>query len=265
VLGYYQTSVISHNARIYSEIKIAVPPVPGLNDLNDSAQVINALTNGTQLLNLYNQVIEGPLFIPTLQQFLYVGNQIANNFDQLGSYGDIISRTSIGQTFMNLLHRGAIHFAPAGPAVDSLISFLSLTYPLFGKVRIYIHASESIGADYLVRHARQQTLAFIVLRRIDNEKVDYVIRQRHTALPSTNLVVRSISPGLFTDYQQYFLSGFLSIQKGVDAWVFNYTNSIYSPTNLNISQECNGPPNAVLIPFPISSYQANPFYLQIGI
>lgn len=85
VLGYYQTSVINHNARIYNEIMISVPPVPGLNDLNDSVQVIHALTNGTQLLNLYNQVIEGPLFIPTLQQFLYVGNQFANNFDQLGS------------------------------------------------------------------------------------------------------------------------------------------------------------------------------------
>lgn len=262
VLGYYQSEVLFNRAGIYTQINLSVPPVSGLKNLNDRTSVLNALNYN--LYDLYTQLIQGPLLVPTLDQYLFLNDLFSNNFEKLGTYGGLLSQTQLGQTFTNLFQRGVMHFAPSGPQVDSLIGFLNNSYPNFRRVQVFIHSTESIGIDYIMNHLEQPTLALIVLRQISTVKVNYVIRQNYTTLPNSNLIVRSISTGLFTDYQQYVLSGFLSIQNGVDAWVFNYTNSIYSSTNLNISQQCNGPPTIVLAPYPTQSYNANPFFLRVG-
>ena len=262
VLGYYQSEVLFSRASIYTEVDLSVPPVSGLKNLNDRTSVLNALNYN--LYDLYTQLIQGPLLVPTLDQYLFVNDLFSNNFEKLGTYGGLLSQTQLGQTFTNLFQRGGMHFAPSGPQVDSLVGFLNRSYPNFRRVQVFIHSTESAGIDYIMNHLEQPTLALIVLRQISTVKVNYLIRQNYTTLPNSNLIVRSISTGLFTDYQQYLLSGFLSIQNGVDAWVFNYTEAIYSPTNLNISQQCNGPPNIVLAPYPTQSYNANPFFLRVG-
>jgi len=172
----------------------------------------------------------------------------------------------IGRTFTNLLLRGSMHFAPAGDQVNSLIYYFNNTYPTFRTINIYIHKNEKAGVKYILSHLEETTLALIVLRQITPSKVNYVIRQNYTTLPNSNLIIQRVSTGLFTDYQQYLLSGYLSIQKGIDEWVFNYTNAIYSIkyNNTQISKQCNGPPQVVLIPYPTSSYEANPFFLNVG-
>jgi len=159
-----------------------------------------------------------------------------------------------------------MHFAPAGDQVNSLIYYFNNTYPTFRTINIYIHKNEKAGVKYILSHLEETTLALIVLRQITPSKVNYVIRQNYTTLPNSNLIIQRVSTGLFTDYQQYLLSGYLSIQKGIDEWVFNYTNAIYSVkyNNTQISKQCNGPPQVVLIPYPTSSYEANPFFLNVG-
>jgi hypothetical protein len=162
-----------------------------------------------------------------------------------------------------------MHFAPAGDEVNSLIYYFNNTYPSFRTINIYIHKNEKAGVKYILTHLEETTLALIVLRQITPSKVNYVIRQNYTTLPNSNLIIQRVSTGLFIDYQQYLLSGYLSIQKGVDEWVFNYTNAIYSIKYNNnnttqISKLCNGPPQVVLIPYPTSSYEANPFFLNVG-
>ncbi len=45
--------------------------------------------------------------------------------------------------------------------------------------------------------------------------MNYVIRQNYTTLPNTNRVIEDDVIGLDTNFQNYFVSGFLTLQKSV--------------------------------------------------
>ena len=154
------------------------------------------------------------------------------------------------------LYVGTIHFAPAGNNVDSLIKYLQKNTATFKTVQYYVHSSEKSAVDYILRNLDTPTLALIVLRQVTVKKVNYVIRQNYTTLPNTNIAVYRNSIGLNQIYQNYILSGFMTIQKTVDEWAFAYTN---------VSSKANcSPPNIVLSPFPTYAYDQNPFYIRVG-
>jgi hypothetical protein len=128
----------------------------------------------------------------------------------------------------------------------------------FSLLTIYVHDSEDSAIDYIVNHLDRWTLALVVFREISPEKLNYVIRQNYTTLPSTDYVVDTWSVGLDTSYQQYFLSGFLSIQQSIDAWAMGYVNATTT------SAECAYVPETVSMPFPTYNYLKNPFYISVG-
>ena len=96
VLGYQQSIILYYDSYIYSEIKITIPPITGINNLNNQLSTSSAFNTGNQIYDLYQQYIQGPLLIPTLDQYLIVSNLISDNYENLGSVGNIISQTSIG-------------------------------------------------------------------------------------------------------------------------------------------------------------------------
>lgn len=276
VLGYNQSKLLKYDDQIYTVIDVKVPPIQSniYNSFTSNYRSNNAYyrkgnrtslyDTGQELTDLYYKYISGPLIIPTLDQYLTISAAIGNNFQNLGTIGNLLSRTGFGRTFTNLIYKGDMHFAPEGEYVNSLIKFMNETYPRFKTLKVYIHKSEKQGVNYILNNLDNTALALIVLRQITPQKVNYVIRQNYTTLPNSNLIIESISTGLFTEYQTYILSGFMSIQKAVDTWAFNYTNAIYSETNSQVSQECTGAPDVVVVPYPTLAYQANPFYLQVG-
>jgi ATP-binding cassette subfamily A (ABC1) protein 3 len=248
VIGYGLSVVENFSARKYSDIVLHIPLA------NDTSSA----------LDLYNNITSGPLIVPTFDQYIALNEFLSDNVDQLGDYGSLLSSTALGRTYTNLLYKGGLHFAPNGPEVDSLIAFMNRTYTRFASVDIYVHDSEEAGIGYILDHLGDPALALIVLRQITPAKVNYLIRQNYTTLPNTNQVVDDGAIGLNTDYQSYFFSGFLSLERAVNAWAFEYTNSVTGPDNPDAPAECTGPPEMVVTPFPTPQYNQNPFYQQVG-
>ena len=96
--------------------------------------------------------------------------------------------------------------------MDSFVAYLQATYVEFSNLGYQIHQSERSAVNYILENTNKPTLALIVLREITPIKVNYVIRQNYTALPNTNVVFNEDVIGLNTNYQQYFTSGFLTLQ-----------------------------------------------------
>jgi ABC-type multidrug transport system fused ATPase/permease subunit len=157
-----------------------------------------------------------------------------------------------------------LHFAPRGEYVDSLIEYMNTSYQRFSTIDVYIHDTEKAGISYILDNLDAPALALIVLREITPEKVNYVIRQNYTTLPNTNQVIIDAVIGLNTEYQDYIFSGFLSLERAINAWAFEYTNAISSDSNPGAPASCTGPPEIAMVPYPTAAYNQNPFYQQVG-
>eukprot|EP00601_Ochromonadales_sp_CCMP2298_P001426 CAMPEP_0173193416 /NCGR_PEP_ID=MMETSP1141-20130122/13943_1 /TAXON_ID=483371 /ORGANISM="non described non described, Strain CCMP2298" /LENGTH=512 /DNA_ID=CAMNT_0014117743 /DNA_START=89 /DNA_END=1624 /DNA_ORIENTATION=+ len=270
VAGYSLSQVETYAAKIYTEVYLAIPPFQD-----------GALTAGLDILS-------GPLIVPTLDQFI-AANEFLSANEATSGIGGLLTQTSFGRTFTNLLYKGGLHFAPRGEQVDSLISYMNSTYTRFSDLNVYVHDSEDEGVQFILdgvllpptrvprknnpnktrilknsEDRYEPALALIVLKEVTPEKVNYLIRQNYTTLPNTNEVTLRSVLGLDTQYQSYLISGFLTLQKAVDQWAFNYTQAVYGDSRPDAPTQCTGPPQAVLIPFPTPAYDQNPFYAQVG-
>lgn len=267
ILGFLLSDIVTFPDSNYAQVNVEVPP-----------------TIGT--VNSINQILRGPLLTPTLNTYLSA-NDILSQFaidDDVVS--NLLAETAVGQQFGNLLIKGRIHLAPAGPYVDSFLSYLNRTTPALSLSEVRVHATEEQGVAYILEHLEERTLALIVLKQIEPAKVNYVIRVNYTTLPNTNRIVNRFSLGLDPTYQSYFLSGFFSLQSAVDRWVFEYIDEGRSDGGscsgaggslLNTSQQLGGgfslgtgtagslqPNTVVLTPMPVYAYDENPFYAAVG-
>ena len=252
--GYNLSTVYNIPAARYDVINIYIPP----------SFVTTALLNETRLspqgtIRAINSYLSGPLPIPTFDEFVTITKYFSS---YAASYSAIASQTGVGQKYQNLIVQGSLHFAPAGEEVSSLISYLKTTTATFNSLTYYVHQDEQSGLNFIMSHLDERTLAFIILREITPEKVNYVIRQNYSTLPNTNKFVNTLSIGLNTGYQSYFTSGFFSIQSTVDQWAYNYTQAI---NNTDINPKCSlGSPNSLFIPYPTKAYNQNPFFSEVG-
>ena len=81
-----------------------------------------------------------------------------------------------------------------------------------------------------------------------------------TTLPNTNLITRWIQIGLNSEYQKYYFSGHLTIQRTVNEF------AIWRLSNDNHSIGSREPQSNQLftLPMPTPSYSQNPFFTSIG-
>ncbi len=91
-----------------------------------------------------------------------------------------------------------------------------------------------------------------------------------TTLPNTNRITRLKSVGLDKDYQKYFLSGHLTLQRTVNEFAILRAseNATHDLENWSSSDQCSVP-NATLwetfvMPMPTPAYSQNPFFLIGG-
>jgi hypothetical protein len=263
VFGFLLSKVENFQAKSYSSIDIKIPPasVASLTATDDSVtSTINPFQEISAFaLQTYTNIMSGPLVVPDFDQYIRIGNFLSNY--QSVVYGSLITQTGYGRSFTNLLFRGDLHFAPTSPATYDLINHLNSSYVEFSSLNIYVHDTEDEGVDFILNNLDSPALAFIVLREISTSKVNYVIRQNYTTLPNTNSIVESATIGLDTQYQQYFLSGFLSIERAIDQWVFEYTGAT---SNTEFEECAAGAPAPVMVPFPTFAYEQNPYYTSVG-
>jgi hypothetical protein len=140
----------------------------------------------------------------------------------------------------------------------SLLCSVLQTLSTRNLLTIYTHESEQAAVDYITTHLGRWTFALIVFREISASKINYVIRQNYTTLPSTGLVIDDFAVGLDKGYQEYYTSGFLSIQGSVDDWAMEYVGATSS------GGQCANVPHTTSMPFPTFDYKENPFYSTVG-
>lgn len=133
------------------------------------------------------------------------------------------------------------------------------TSTTFKTIPRHYHSSEDSAVNYILNHLEERTFALIVLRKITTTTVNYVIRMNYTVVPKTSVQV-STKKGLVTTYQEYYLSGFLSVQDTLDHWVFKYTGALHS----NRSSACSTYPSLWAFPEPTYKYNSNVFYTRVG-
>lgn len=248
-MGFSLSIILSYDARIYTSISVDIPP--------------------SSMMKSISNVLNGPIIVPTLQTYLTTNSILYNATNSNSNLNIIIQQTSIGQKFGNLFAKGSIHFAPKGLLLTKLLDHLHNTTPILSSYTVYIHDNENNGMKYILSHLDERALVFIILREISLKKVNYVIRMNYTTLPSTNRLINDFPLGLDTDYQKYFLSGFLSIQSAVDDWVLQYLDSLKPINTAPQIPACSNiahmyPNNIVFVPFPTYAYNQNPFYTSVG-
>ncbi len=262
VFGFLLSKVENFQAKTYSSIDVKIPPatVATLTATDDSVTAdVNPFEEiGAFALQTYTSIMSGPLVVPDFDQYIRIGNFLSN---YRFVYGSLLTQTGYGRSFTNLLFLGDLHFSPSSQVTYDLIDHLNTSYTEFASLNIFVHDTEEEGVNFILDHLDSPALALISLREVSNSKVNYVIRQNYTTLPNTNSIVQSATIGLDTQYQQYFLSGFLSMERAIDEWVFEYTGA----TSNTKYEECSaGAPSPVFIPFPTFAYEQNPYYTSVG-
>jgi hypothetical protein len=152
------------------------------------------------------------------------------------------------------LDLGGLHFAPDNADTWDLIDYLNSTTTTFSSFPIQVHKTETAAVDYVVENAlRETTWAVITLGSLQPDRIDFTIRMNSSVLPNTNFLVNWISIGLDTSYQNYVLSGFLTLQETLYRFAVNRTSA----------GACSVP-SVVTMPFPTAAYRANAFYTAVG-
>lgn len=268
ILGYGLSVVVFYPAQKYNSYEIRIPP-----SFIDKAHPGALNLNLDVVRHLSSKLLDGPLPIPPLDVFIMANRYVAAMSKGNNQLLNLILQTNLGQQFGNLLELGALHFAPfPNPETESLIHHLNSTMTTFSGIIVHKHSSESAAIQYILTHLEERALALIVIHEISPKKINYEIRQNYTTLPDTTEVLTRVSHGIDTQYQQYFLSGFLSIQDAIDEWAFKYIGAVY-PTNSSSSQtnitnvtaiDCSSIPHIFAIPFPTYNYDQNPFFVSVG-
>jgi hypothetical protein len=173
--GYALSEVFHFDAEKYSNIELHIPP----RGIGDAVDMLN-----------------GPLPIPSFDAFIGASRIL----DSVGGDSDgvlgIFAQTGIGRRFGNLVRTGALHFAPDGPEVVSLVDYLNRTTITFSTMVHHVHKSEKHAINYIQNNLDEYALALIVLPGPDvltENRIEYKIRQNYTTLPNTNQVVNWIS------------------------------------------------------------------------
>lgn len=260
-LGYRISKIRSVDSGDYSQIRLTVPPIFLTQDLQKTTEL---QLNLPKALKFVDQLLEGPVVIPDLQQYLTLTSTVAPIYARLDPFArSLVSSTYAGSRLANILNRGVFHFAPAGPTLLSLLRYLNATTPIINKFKIYTHNSESEAIRAILSRPQERTFALLVMREVSPSKVNYVIRMNYTTLPNTNAIVSRSSLGLNKQYQNYILSGFLSLQRTIDTWAFIKTGAA-NTSDVGRSAYCRSKPEPFVMPFPTAKYSLNPFYSQVG-
>lgn len=243
IMGFSFSDIYYFDEATYDTVEIAIPPLESVDSLNT--------------------FLSGPLPVPPLNTYLGLGQIIAPLYEENKELKKIIDGSEYGQQFSNLLYTGDLHLAPDSPEVRDLYSYLLSTSPTLNSSNTFIHKSESRAIKYILNHLESRAFALIVVHEVSLAKVNYEIRQNYTTLPNTNRVVNWISLGLDTEYQRYYLSGFLSVKQSVDVWAFEYVQQLHPPDENNNTHTCTAP-STLTMPFPTPAFDQNIFYKAVG-
>ena len=227
----------------------------------------NATTNGSvdvelepgvvrKVIDLTEQLLAGPVPIPDFDQFVLVADYLTQNVDQDSKEAELIDRSEFGQRYSNIVNLGRLGIAPAGEAADAFVAYMEENHVAWGRVEHEVYGSEKEAVDYALDNLATRTWAVLVLDSVEPGSVDFTIRMNYTTVPNTHEIVNSANVGLYDQYEKYYLSGFLTLQRTLQDFARDQVRSA-----ANASTACPAPGTPVLgIPFPTEAYDVNGFY-----
>eukprot|EP00667_Euglena_gracilis_P011025 EG_transcript_11238 len=125
----------------------------------------------------------------------------------------------------NLIKRRKIAFAPDTPQVRAAVRWMNRTSVLFSETFLRIFPTEAEAVSWATGEGEDKLWALVVFRKIDaaHGKFDYTIRMNQSATPSTLFTTNRFPKGREQYYQQYLMTGFLSIQHLVEGYLLSLT------------------------------------------
>lgn len=297
------------------------------NNNNNSASTVSSLNTSTYLQTQVQNILTQPMFIPSLDEYVLLSNALTSLLMTQGGLPNIVSQTSYGQQWGNLLTLGTLHLvandtttaAPTNPSHDTpvgiytalttnhsssstissssssnhstslatqFLAFLARTYPRsLQQLTIRSHTSEAAAIQYIQDHLMEErtwaVLDLTQLHGLDSattktattlgtsgggngtgttrtQRQQFTIRMNYTTIPDTSEIVKYVAIGLDTDYQQYFLSGFLTLQRTLNEFIMASDPTCTHPTNHSLAGR------TWTMPMPTAAYSQNSFFLAVG-
>ena len=199
-------------------------------------------------------ILSAPLPVPSFSQYV-LASQALSSYINVDDLSQILSDSSVGREWGNLLTLGTIHLSPNIPVVDEFRQYLNEILPalLEKSVTVRTHQSESDAINFIKDNLNERTWALLDFSNYqDMDNFHYTIRMNYTTLPNTNMIVNLATIGLSRRYQRYYLSGFLSLQRTLNEFAMSRINCTNADTNL------------WSMPMPTAPYSQNAFFKAVG-
>lgn len=238
---FYSSSVYRYPAQSYARVEIHIPP--------DGVQT-GTLSRQT-LLDQYQKIMSGPLPTLDLDQYLALGRFIKSNYYHMVKP---LTWTPYGSSLPIFLNPGILYFSPNSSSTLSLVNYLNITYKEFRTVDVKICSTEQ-DAISSINDSRERPFALIHLEDDDYGNMRYKVRQIPNMYSSTNIFFSSVKSGFDFAYQNYFISGFISLQRGVNEWI--HSRAVACLLEDGVAPSFN-------IPFSTSEYTLYSFFTQVG-
>lgn len=267
VFGYNLSKIKSYPDRSYYNASISIPSdISFAFSLVNNANITNsfrksgASTSTGGVIETANKILAGPIPVPSFDQFIMTAKYLHAETNSI-SGNPIVTGSSLGRSYQNLLNVGTLHFAPRGQLIDAAIKYMNATSTTFSSLTVYKHDSEDSAVKYILSNLNEVTFALIIINSASSDYVDYTIRLNYSTLPNTNVVYSITQHALDTIFQRYITSGFMTLQNIMDEWAFSYTNA--TKPNSRSPKGCTKPAT-IMTPFPTAAYKSNPFYGRVG-
>ena len=207
-------------------------------------------------LSTMQPLLSGPLPIVPIENYLDLGTYARNslNESQVMEFGG-----AIAGSFGPAISLGTLHLAPDTEFTRELAAHMVALDSVINKsVPLRLHPDEETALAYIDEtRLTNRTWALLHFRQLGGKAVDYSIRCDNFALPPTQEVIRKQTIGLNMEYSQYHTSGFLSIQKMVDDFLFERAS------RTGAARPASRPPAStglLLTPFPTAGFHFVQFY-----
>lgn len=211
VILFYFSTVSTFPSRSYSSVSLNIPPLFISDPQSSNIQKFNELIAS----------LSGPLPILSLDQYISLCHFLRENF-----YAEVkmLTKTPFRTSALTILNAQVLYFAPHSSDVLSLIQFMNQSYPNFRSLDVRVRSSETEVLDEIRRHPKVMPLGFIHLKKPSAFSFETVIRQSRDPYFSTNQFLSNVWTGFDISYVNYWLGGFYSLARAVEAWRCHETN-----------------------------------------
>jgi len=198
-------------------------------------------------------VLKNPFPVPTFDQYVLASQAISSliNPDDLPI---ILSQSSFGRSFGNLLTLGTLHISPDVDIAHEFVEYLNKTFPsVMNALKVRLHDSEESAVSFINDNLNERTWALVDFTKFQTlEDIEFQIRMNYTTLPNTNRIVNYVARGLNTRYRRYYLSGYLTLQRTIDEFAMSRVGC--DDVNSNIWS----------MPMPTAKFEQNVFFTAVG-